>query len=69
MLLTDVKKEIEGIKNAEGLSWQDIADRMGIHRQSVRSNLDRQNFFSKGALSVLEAMGYDVEIKFIRRTK
>ena len=68
MILTDVKKEIIGCKNAEGLSWQDLGDRLGINRQSARHRVEQtENFIPKSVVEILEVMGYDIEIEFVRR--
>lgn len=69
MLLTDVRDEIMGIKAVEGLSWQDLGDRLGVNRQSVRDGVNVKNFIPKSTIALMEAMGYDIEINFIRREK
>ena len=67
MLLTDVKDEILGIKKAEGLSWTDLGLRLGMDRQSARNGTMVKNFVPKTTIALMEAMGYDIEIKFIRK--
>ena len=69
MLLTDVRDEIMGIKAVERLSWQDLGDRLGVNRQSVRDGVNVKNFIPKSTIALMEAMGYDIEINFIRREK
>lgn len=68
MVLTNWKEEIQGIRKVEGLSWQDLGDRMGVTRQGARGVVnDTENIVPKSVVAALEAMGYDIEIEFIRR--
>ena len=68
MVLTNWKEEIQGIRKVEGLSWQDLGDRMGVTRQGARGVInDTENIIPKSVVAALEAMGYDIEIEFIRR--
>ena len=66
MLLTNVEKEIRGIMRVEGISQSEVARRRGVTRQTVNDSLSRP-VLVKGFIETMEAMGYDVEIEFVRR--
>lgn len=68
MVLTDWKKEIDGIIRSEGLTWQQIGDRAGTTRQGAFGVIhDTVNIVPKSIVKILEALGYDIEIEFVRK--
>ena len=66
MLLTDIEKEIYGALKAEGLTQSEIARRRGVTRQTVNDAIKRTPIV-KGFVEMMEAIGYDIEIEFVRR--
>ena len=68
MVLTDWKDEIDGIVKAEGMTWQTIADRMGATRQGAYGVIHTTvNIIPKSVVRLMEILGYDIEIKFVRK--
>ena len=68
MVLTDWKEEILEIRRSEGITWQEIADKCGATRQGIRSVVKgTENIIPKSIVRILEVMGYDIEIEFIRK--
>ena len=66
MVLTNTEKEIKGILRSEGLTQSEIALRRGVTKQTISEAIKRPAIV-KGYAEMLEAMGYDIEINFIRR--
>lgn len=68
MILTNWKDEIRGIIKTEGLSWQEVADRIGATRQGAYGVVhDTKSIVQKSIVNLMEAIGYDIEINFVRR--
>ena len=60
---------IAGLKRLmeeEKITQQDIADKLGITRQGVRSLLIKKNLGFKDVQKILDLMEYSLEIRFRR---
>ena len=66
MLLTDTEKEINGILRSEGLTQSEVARMRGVARQSIHDAIKRPAVL-KSFVEMMETIGYDIEIEFIRK--
>lgn len=57
-------RELKQLMKDEKISQQDIAAKLGVTRQGVRSLLIKKNFSFKDAQKILELMNYSLEISF-----
>ena len=56
--------ELKKLMSEEKITQQDIADRLGITRQSVHSLLAKKNFGFQDAQKILNLMNHTLEINF-----
>ncbi len=59
--------ELKQLMAAEKITQQDIANALGITRQSVRDLLMKKNFSFQDAQKILALMNYTLEIHFRKR--
>lgn len=69
MLLNDTTKDIKGIIKDAGVTQEEIAEKIGLSRQSVSALCYTRKgpLVSKTLIDVMEALGYDVEIRYVPR--
>lgn len=58
--------ELKRLMEEEKITQQDIADKLGITRQGVRSILIKKNLGFKDVQKILDLMEYSLEIGFRR---
>lgn len=58
--------ELKRLMEEEKITQQDIADKLGITRQGVRSLLIKKNLGFKDVQKILDLMEYSLEIGFRR---
>ena len=56
--------ELKKLMSEEKITQQDIADRLGITRQSVHGLLTKKNFSFQDAQKILSLMNHSLEISF-----
>lgn len=56
--------ELKKLMSEEKITQQDIADRLGITRQSVHGLLTKKNFGFQDAQKILSLMNHTLEINF-----
>lgn len=66
MLINEVRYDIAELCAKEKTSKAEVARSLGITRQSLNTNLNA-NVVTKAFLATCEALGYDVEIKYVKR--
>ena len=67
MVLNDTYADVIAVKVRENLTWEEIADRMGVRfSQNVMDAAHRGNL-PESFVKLAEVLGYDVEINLIRR--
>ena len=49
------------------ISQKEISDKLGIKQQGLTKLLNKKNFGFEKKKKILEAMGYEMEIKFIKK--
>ncbi len=49
------------------ISQKEISDKLGIKPQGLTKLLNKKNFGFEDVQKILEAMGYEMEIKFIKK--
>lgn len=67
MLKTDVKKEVRKLVIDEGITLSALAEKCGTSRQYVSRMLNNSGIVVPMFVKLLEAGGYDIEIKFVKR--
>lgn len=68
MVITNWQKEIDGIVRAEGLTWSRVGEAAGMTRQGAYAiTHSTEHIIPKSVVKVLESLGYDIEIEFVRR--
>ena len=56
--------ELKKLMLEEKITQKDLADKLGISRQGVRSILSKKNFSFQDAQKILELMNHSLEINF-----
>ena len=69
MLLNDTTKDVRTMMQSVGMTQADVADKLGCRPQNVSGlfHLRKKPLVSKALIQVMEAMGYDIEIKYVKR--
>ena len=67
MLKTDVQKEVKKLVIDEGLTLSTLAERAETSKQYVSRMLVKGNVVIPMFVKLLEAAGYDIEIRFVKR--
>ncbi len=68
MLRTDVDKELENLIESGHWTKMELMARMGLPRQYYHRIVGRQHVDQK-IIDLAEIMGYDVEVKFVRKRR
>lgn len=67
MLKTDIQKEVKKLVIDEGVTLASLADEIGTSKQYVSRMLSKGNIVVPMFVKLIEAAGYDVELKFVKR--
>lgn len=67
MIKTDIQKEVKKLAIDEGTTLAALAEECGTSRQYVSRMLGKGNVVVPMFVKLLEAAGYDIEIKFVKR--
>lgn len=67
MITTDIQKEIKKLCIDEGTTLTEMAENIGTSKQYMSRMLGKGTLVNAKLVEALEAMGYDIEIQFIKR--
>lgn len=68
MLKTKISRELNALLKAAGLTRAELARKMRVKKSAVTQKLSAESNPSvKSLVGLAEAVGYDVEIRFIKR--
>lgn len=68
MLLNDTEKDIKKLIIDEGVSQKELADRLNTQKQYINRVINNTTQpISKPFMAILDALGYDVKIEYIKR--
>ena len=64
----DIEKEIRKILLDEDIEIKELASRLNTSQQNISAKLKRNNFTVKDVEKILDALGYELKIEFIKKT-
>ena len=67
MIKTDIQKEMKKLCIDEGTTLTELADNIGTSKQYMSRMLGKGTLVNAKLVDALEALGYDIEIKFVKR--
>lgn len=67
MVRTDTYKEIVDLKTRNDVTWQDLADRLGMKYGQNVIDAAHRGTLPANFVQLAEALGYDIEIRFVQR--
>lgn len=67
MLKTNIKNEVKKLTIDEGVTLAELAEQSGTSKQYVSRMLGKGNIVLPMFVKLIEAAGYDIEIKFVKR--
>ena len=67
MLKTNIKNEVKKLTIDEGITLAELAERSDTSKQYVSRMLGKGNIVLPMFVKLIEAAGYDIEIKFVKR--
>ena len=65
----NVEKEIRKILLDEDVEIKELARRLNTSQQNMSAKLKRNNFTTKDIEKILDVLGYELKIEFIKRVK
>ena len=63
----NIEKEIRKILLDEDVEIKELARRLNTSQQNMSAKLKRNNFTTKDIEKILDVLGYELEIKFIKK--
>ena len=66
---TEIKKELRKILLDENIPLSEIANRLNISRMQLNHLFNKVNFSFTDLYKMLQSIGYDLEIDFIKKDK
>ena len=63
----NIEKEIRKILLDEDIEIKELASRLNTSQQNISAKLKRNNFTVKDVEKILDALGYEVKIEFIKK--
>lgn len=66
-LVENVTARIRRLRRAQGLTGEQLAERLGIAAQNLRRLERGQNITLRTLARVADALGFDVRVTFVRR--
>lgn len=67
MIKTDIQKEMKKLCIDEGTTLTEVAEEIGTSKQYMSRMLSKGTLVNAKLVEALEALGYDVEINFVKR--
>ena len=67
MIKTDIKKEIKKLTIDEDVTLAESAEKAGTSKQYASRMLAQGNIVLPVFVKLVEAIGYDIEMKFVKR--
>ena len=67
MIKTDIQKEMKKLCIDEGTTLTELAENIGTSKQYMSRMLGKGTLVNAKLVEALEALGYDIEIKFVKR--
>lgn len=64
----NIEKEIRKILLDEDIEIKELASRLNTSQQNISAKLKRNNFTVKDVEKILDALGYELKIEFIKKT-
>lgn len=65
--MMNIEKEIKKILIEKDMLLKDLAEKLGVSYQNLYNKMQRNNFRVSELEEILNALGYDLELKFIKR--
>ena len=63
----NIEKEIKKILLDEDIEIKELARRLNTSQQNISAKLKRNNFTTKDIEKILNVVGYDLKIQFIKK--
>ena len=63
----NIEKEIRKILLDEDIEIKELASRLNTSQQNISAKLKRNNFTVKHVEKILDALGYELKIEFIKK--
>ena len=63
----NIEKEIRKILLDEDIEIKELARRLNTSQQNMSAKLKRNNFTTKDIEKILDALGYELKIEFIKK--
>lgn len=63
----NIEKEIKKILIEKDMLLKDLAEKLGVSYQNLYNKMQRNNFRVSELEEILNALGYDLKLKFIKR--
>ena len=63
----NIEKEIKKILIEKDMLLKDLAEKLGVSYQNLYNKMQRNNFRVSELEEILSALGYDLELMFIKR--
>lgn len=67
MIKTDIQKEMKKLCIDEGTTLSELAENIGTSKQYMSRMLGKGTLVNAKLVEALEAIGYDIELKFVKR--
>ena len=67
MIKTDIQKEVKKLTIDEDVTLAESAEKAGTSKQYVSRMLGKGNIILPVFVKLVEAIGYDIEVKFVKR--
>lgn len=67
MLKTDIQIEVKKLCLDEKTSLSELAEKCGTSKQYVSRLLGKTGLVNAMLIKLVEALGYDIEVKFVKR--
>jgi transcriptional regulator with XRE-family HTH domain len=67
MIKTDIQKEMKKLCIDEGTTLTEVAEKIDTSKQYMSRVLGKGTLVNAKLVEALEALGYDIEIKFVKR--
>ena len=64
----NIEKEIRKILLDEDIEIKELASRLNTSQQNISAKLKRNNFTVKDVEKILDTLGYELKIEFIKKT-
>lgn len=69
MLKTNVQNEVKKLCIDEGMTLTELADKIDTSKQYMSRMLGKATLVNAKLIEAMDAIGYDVEIKFVKRSE